>query len=315
MAEDTYRSYSRVAQTVNGELHWSDWHSEDFDVDVSNPALVSVTATEQSADARNMIEVATDPGGDVSADYVDFEASYDGGETWRPIRTIPGLGRVEVESDEAIAWDWEAPNGSEMTYRVRAVHDFGSGAESYSEWMEDTATWASDSIWLKHPTIPTMNYEVAFGEFKSFPGWTREGRRGVHQPLGASYPVVVHDTRIAEAGELSIRVDDDDAKVVAAGLGRHERPAALAVSRDRPRTGPLRLARHPHPGAGDRPGLDGVDLRKPGVDRGRTDHRRAALGDGLDPRRGDLRGRCRSPDRRLDAPDRGAALLAADHGG
>ena len=227
LVEDTYRTYARVAQTVNGELHWSDWDSEDFVIDVDNPALVSVTATEQSADARNMIEVATDPGGDVSADYVDFEASYDGGETWRPLRTIPGLGRVEVESDEAIAWDWEAPNGSEMTYRARAVHDFGSGAESYSEWMEDTATWASTSIWLKHPTIPTMNYEAGNGEFKSFPGWTREARRGIHQPLGASYPVVVHDTRIAEAGELSIRVDDDDAKVVLRDLADTNVPLLL----------------------------------------------------------------------------------------
>lgn len=73
LPDDTYRAYVRVAQTVNGVLHWSDWDFIQFDVTVELPAVLSITVTPDTANAKNTIALY----GRIADDFsVDQLSSY-----------------------------------------------------------------------------------------------------------------------------------------------------------------------------------------------------------------------------------------------
>lgn len=206
LANGDYRAYVRTAQTVNGELHWSDWDYEAFTMNVPVPADPTFTATEQGVVGRILLEVADPGGGAATTDYFEIQASYDGGATWRQIRTPSGDGLITGGD----AWDWEAPNGTLATYRARALHDYAGAGYGYSDWVEASATWTSSDVWIKHPTAPGLNLRIAWGDVLSFAGTTRTARTGIFQPLGATYPVAIGDTRSSEAGELVVLSDSAD---------------------------------------------------------------------------------------------------------
>jgi hypothetical protein len=108
------------------------------------------------------------------------------------------------------AYDYEAPNGTDVTYRARAVHEFPSGDESFSDWVEATPTsWSSTDTWLKHPSRPSLNVTV---DLASYAGGTiaRAGRRSKAQPLGSTDAVVITDTRESDSGTVSIIAQSDD---------------------------------------------------------------------------------------------------------
>lgn len=110
---------------------------------------------------------------------------------------------VRPAAPSVLLYDYEAPNGTTMTYRARALHNY-SGVYAASAWVEDTEGWSSESWWLKHPDLPALNIAV---RIRSFQTVARAGRQGVFQALGASYPVVVSDRRESKRGTVVLRLD------------------------------------------------------------------------------------------------------------
>jgi hypothetical protein len=202
LADDTYRAYVRVAQTVNGVLHWSDWDFVEFDVAVDLPAAPTFTATADSANARIQLDF-DDNVGDATTDFFEVQRSLDGGVTWETVRQLVA-GHLTPSGGTFQLFDYEAPNGVETDYRGRALHDYGSGSFAASAWVTDAATWTSSDWWLKHPNRPALNTTVPIRSFQTV---ARAGRQGVFQPLGATHAVVVSDTEGPLAGTVVLRLD------------------------------------------------------------------------------------------------------------
>ncbi len=201
--DGTYRAYVAVAQTVNGTDHWSDltWpHYDEYTVDVLLPAVPLLDATVEEPYGRIRLDI-TEQTGDATTDMLELQRSYDAGLTWTPVRTVLADGGVDPASPTA--WDYEAPNGDTAMYRARALHDH-SGVWAASDWAETDAEWASAWWWLKHPTQPSMNVPVVV---HAQPSEQRAPRQAAFQPLGATYPLVVSDTRGPASGVITLRVD------------------------------------------------------------------------------------------------------------
>lgn len=202
--DDDYRLYVRVAQTVNGEQHWSEWDYSEFEIDVPNPGTPTLSVSADGADGLIAIDL-TGTAGDVSTDSFQVQRSVDGGTTWADIRTELGRGLTAGDID-----DHEVPNGTEATYRARALHDFGGGFVSASPWSStDADTWTSAAYFLKHATQPSLN--AAF-ELRSpaSGGVSAEARQTVHQALGATKGVAITDTRLADAGSIAIKCETSE---------------------------------------------------------------------------------------------------------
>jgi hypothetical protein len=228
LADDTYRAYVRVAQTVNGSLWWSAWAYTEFTIlaDRPDPPVDPVnpedpgglTATGQSDQARIQIDVETTDG-DVTADFVEIQRSADNGGTWEYIRRRQSDYDYAVEIyeddipddadhlfrvvDDAVrTWDYEAPNGVQALYRARTVHDYTPGY-SRSDWSEtDAAMWTSTSWWLKAADGSRINVRPF-----SLPGLTRGSRSKVSQVLGRPTVVVTSDLRGPWMGEIVLETD------------------------------------------------------------------------------------------------------------
>lgn len=204
LPDDTYRAYVRVAQTVAGSQHWSDWEYSGFVIDVLTPDAPSVVLTPEASAGR--VKVAVDDAGAVSTDRYELERSDDGGVSWVPVRTVDGDTGVLEGTGAQVVYDYEAPNGVEVTYRVRSLHDY-SGVFAAGPWSEASTTWVSAAWWIKHPHDPSLNMVLA-GKMFSYADVARPARRGVFQPLGSASAVVVSDTRAPEQGTVVVQLDD-----------------------------------------------------------------------------------------------------------
>lgn len=197
LPDDTYRAYVRVAQTVNGVLHWSDWDNVEFAILVDLPAAPTLTLTVDNENARIQIDL-DDNAGDATTDYLEVQRSLDSGVTWETVRQLQA-GRLTPVAGAFTLFDYEAPNGLPVEYRARALHDY-SGLFAASAWVQDGAAWSSSAWWLKHPHLPELNVMVTV---RSFPQVQRAGRFGAFQPLGATHAVVVSDTRGPVTGAIT----------------------------------------------------------------------------------------------------------------
>lgn len=208
-ADGTYRAYVRIAQTVDGALHWSDWTYSEFELVVLLPAVPMLTVAAENAEGRIRIDLAANAG-DVSTDEFELQRSDDGGATWVAIQDGE-LVVADVGSTPTL-YDYHAPAGVLLTYRARALHTAsGPFAESASAWVEATVTWLTINWWIKHPTLSELNFGLPAGVSKtalvSYPGKTKAARQGMFQPLGASLPVVVSDTRGGAAGVIVVQLE------------------------------------------------------------------------------------------------------------
>jgi hypothetical protein len=126
------------------------------------------------------------------------------GDGWETVRQLEA---GEIANDDGVItlYDYEAPNGEIVYYRARALHDY-SGVLAASAWTETVGSWTSTDWWVKHPHRPDLNVAL---HVRSYKAKQRAGRVGVFQALGASYPVVVQDTRETARGEIVLRLDSE----------------------------------------------------------------------------------------------------------
>lgn len=201
LPDDTYRAYVRIAQPVNSTQLWSDWEYVEFTVDVLLPAAPTLVATADDANGRVELDV-TGNSGDATTEAIELQRSIDGGATWEPVRLDTDTDGI-VTGTSATVYDYEAPNGTEVDYRARALHDY-SGEWAASAWAEDAATWFGTDWWLKHPNQQSLNMTVTVRAFEPV---ERAGRQGVFQPVGATAAIVVSDTRSPASGTVTLRTD------------------------------------------------------------------------------------------------------------
>lgn len=202
LADGAYRAYVRVAQTVNGVTHWSDYAYTAFTIDVDLPALPD-TPTLTVEDGRIKIHVEGNAGGAATTTHLEVQRSEDAA-TWEPVRLTTDTAGL-IAGTSADVYDYEAPNGTLMTYRVRALHEISAGNLVASAWATTaTAVWIDDAWWLKCPERPALNMMVYPA---GRPTHQRPARQGVFQALGSSVTVIVADTRGAARGILKLQVD------------------------------------------------------------------------------------------------------------
>jgi hypothetical protein len=205
----TYRAYVRVAQTVNGALLWSAWAFGGFVVSVTPPAVPTLAVTAQNINGR-IQAVITTGGGATTTDRVELQRSVDGGTTWLPVRnTELDDGTITYPAAPVTILDYEAPNGTVTSYRARALHNY-SGVYAASAWSTtQTATFTATDYWIKHPNVPALNMKLPGGTaaaMVSYPDVQRAARQTAFQPLGATLPVVVADTRAGATGTIVVQL-------------------------------------------------------------------------------------------------------------
>jgi len=208
LPDGVYRAYVRIAQQVNGGSHPSDWVYSEFTIDVALPGPPTLALTPQPDRARIRLDIACDTNTAVpSTDRLEIQRSIDGGASWHPIRWSTSNAIIDNPDATVTVYDFEAPNGADVTYRVRAAHDY-NGQYAASDWVQTTGQWADDGqCWLVNPYDPSMSMRVTM---QSFPTRTRSARAGVVQPLGARTVSAAFDTRGPETGPLVLRVPAGD---------------------------------------------------------------------------------------------------------
>lgn len=202
LGDGAHRAYVRVGQTVNGTTHWSDYAYTGFTIDVDLAAVPdSPTLTVQTGRIKVHVEGNT---GTATTTHLEVQRSEDGGTTWEPLRLTTDTDGL-VAGTSADLYDYEAPNGTVMKYRVRALHEVSTGNYVASDWAATaSATWTDTAWWLKCPEQPALNM-IVYPD--SLPGYQRPSRQGVFQALGSTETVIVADTRGAPRGTLRLQID------------------------------------------------------------------------------------------------------------
>lgn len=198
----TYRAYVRVAQTVNGASHWSDWDYDEFTVDVATADVDTVTAAADNDGGFLTVTVERDT---LSEDWelIEVERSVDGGATWSAVRGAT-LVNATADPDTFTIVDYEVANGQAVIHRARASRTVAA-LRITGDWVESSSTsWSSTDVWLKAPKNPSANLTV---KLRVVPDETYDVRQGVFRVLGSSTPVVVTNTRQAASGTLLVKVD------------------------------------------------------------------------------------------------------------
>lgn len=204
LSNATYRAYVRTAQTVNGVYLWSAWAFSGFIINVALPAVPTVALTAQATNGRISVLVTPNSGA-ATTDRLELQRSVDGGTTWLPVRNIYGSDGLVLQSTAATILDYEAPNGTATQYRARAAHNY-SGEYASSAWSTPVSTtWTATDWWIKHPNVPALNLKLTQSMF-SYGDVNRAARQTPFQPLGATLPIVVSDTRGGPTGTLVLQL-------------------------------------------------------------------------------------------------------------
>lgn len=201
----TYRAYIRAAAQVNGAPHWSLWDDIQFTMSLSQPGAPTFAAHGDSLLARNVLD-ADDTAGSAGTDYYEFQRSLDSGTTWTTVRdsglvTPGGLVRSTV-------YDYDAPNGTTVSYRVRAIST-DIGPEVAGPWSTTrTAVWSSPRWCLKAVGDPTLMMFLTMAP-GGVPVLRRPMIRGVFGVLGRADPIVTEDIRRTATGRMVVHTADD----------------------------------------------------------------------------------------------------------
>lgn len=197
LADGSYRAYVRVA-AGNSPDQWSSWDYEGFTVSISRPGVPSISAVANTADGC-IVATVDDTSGSASTDYFEIQHTGNWADGWTNVRTELGDGRVAATGSPVDIPDFEAPSGSFVDYRVRAVH---AGTSAYSDWnvLSGPAGSMPDE-WLKCVLNPALNVKVTV---RSYQGFDVPSNQGVFRGLGQSVATVVSDVPGPEQGSIVV---------------------------------------------------------------------------------------------------------------
>jgi hypothetical protein len=198
-----YRAYVRVAKTVNGSPFWSAYAYSDFTIAPASIPTVPTLAASWSASLSKASFTITgaSPTG-FASQYFQVQRSDDSGVTYSNIRN--GSAIVPNGSFVGTAEDYEAPRGSTVFYRARAVGVTAGSVEIPSAWgtvqqvlITNDSTW-----WFK--AIANSAYNTGSVRVLKQIDVTVEEPNTVFRPLGATRPIVVAGPLQGEDGSYSI---------------------------------------------------------------------------------------------------------------
>lgn len=201
---DTYRAYVRVAQTVNGESHWSAWAYDQFQVSVTTSDVQTVTPVATDASAYITVTCARDTGSS-AWEYIEVQRSRDSGATWEDVRSATFVDATGNANSFSVI-DYETGNGEAVKYRARATY-YSSGYPIVGDWTESSGTesWTSTSAWLKSPLTPANNTAIVVPD--PFQTFSYPARVGVFNVIGSTTPVAV--TELVAAPTTTLLIDTD----------------------------------------------------------------------------------------------------------
>jgi hypothetical protein len=216
LIDDVYRSYVRIAQTINGNAWWSDWAWKGWTLGTPRPGIPTFSLTPEDLNGRMKITMQSTAGG-LTTEYFQVHRQVPG-KSWEGVRTSLGdRGFVARSGTNTVLYDYEGRNNQTINYRVRALNLVGATPLQPDEQIGDrfvfsnfTATQSgawTDTRWhFKHPYDSTLNLQR---ELRSQPGRDRNARAEVFQPLGSETAIVVSDTYTPWSGELIVRNSTD----------------------------------------------------------------------------------------------------------
>lgn len=201
LTNGNYTVSVRVAQTVNGARHWSDYDTASFEVDVDTSDVDTLTATPNN-DAGKIAIIAARDGATEDWEFIEVERTIDAGVTWSTVRTATFVDSTG-DADSFTVDDYEVANGQTVKYRARATY-YSNGLAITGAWIESaTVSWSSDDEWLKSPLYPSLNAKI---EGVAFSSQGRTASAGRFKVVGRPDRVVVSDALSASSGSITLRV-------------------------------------------------------------------------------------------------------------
>jgi hypothetical protein len=146
-------------------------------------------------------------------DYAEFEASEDGGATWR---TVHGSTVIPV-GDVASTYDAELRPDVTTMYRARGVAVLAGGTAAGPWVTSNSILWEPTVAWIKHLYDMGLSLEVCF---RDFPTEEYEKPTSLHRVLGRSRPVAIADVVSGSEGDFAVATETTaDAAAVRELLG------------------------------------------------------------------------------------------------
>jgi hypothetical protein len=201
LVDGSWRADVRVAQTVNGEIHWSDFASSSFTVAIARPATPTMTLTSEPTLGRIKVLLSANSGA-ATTSLLQTQFSDDAGVTWEEVRGSPST----PVGGSSTVYDYEVANGTTRSYRARALHSYPEGNATSAWTVTQTSSWTGTDWWIKSLEDPSLNMVIPV---RSQPSTTRTGRVGLFQPLNAKYPIAVLDKRSSASGLIVFRFTSD----------------------------------------------------------------------------------------------------------
>ena len=185
----TYRTYVRVAKSINGSPFWSDFAYSGFVISFTAPTIPTMVASWSDALGKASFTLTgAAPTGYVSQ-YYDIERSDDGGTIYAAVRDASGI--IPNGSYVGTAVDYEAPRTIIANYRCRTVGIDSSSNEFPSAWgtVQQILITSDSTWWFKAISDATLNK----GSIRILKDTSIavEEPNITFRPLGESYPIVV----------------------------------------------------------------------------------------------------------------------------
>jgi hypothetical protein len=200
----TYRSYVKVAKSINGEPFWSAWQFTSFVISYTAPTIPTMSVSWSSTEGKATFTLtgAALPGVYVSQ-YYDIHRSDNAGLVYQGIRNGENL--IPNVTYVATAIDYEAPRLTTAYYRCRAVGIDASSNEFASDWgtVQQVLITNDNTWWFKAIEDPTLN-KGSIRVLKELDVLIEEPNT-VFRPLGADRPIVVAGPIQGEDGGYSIK--------------------------------------------------------------------------------------------------------------
>jgi len=198
-----YRAYVRVAKTVNGSPFFSAYAYSDFTISpASVPTVPTLAASWSSSLSKASFTITGAIPTGFASQYFQVQRSDDAGVTYSNIRNASAI--TPNASYVGTAEDYEAPRGSTVLYRARAVGVTSGSVEIPSAYgtvqqvlITNDSTW-----WFK--AIANSAYNIGSVRVLKQIDVTIEEPNTVFRPLGATRPIVVAGPLQGEDGSYSI---------------------------------------------------------------------------------------------------------------
>lgn len=203
-----WRCYVRVAEEVNGRLHWSAWTYSTYTIQVDPPRILSVDVEGNDETASVTILVTRDETSP-AWEFVNVERlQVDTAKGWETVRGATFA--TPASPTTFLVVDDEVPNGQTVRYRASAGRVFNSGASTViGDWVtsSNTASWSSTYTWFKDPHDPTRNRRFRLAQY---PDDVRTRRMGLFQPLNSDTPIGITGQRMRTQGTLTVTTFTDE---------------------------------------------------------------------------------------------------------